>query len=218
MKCSGLRVHKGEDKACGRNAKAEFDGFCSAQHRNEAERLIGADAFSTHVRCIQQVAGNANLLSHFNKSIRVQFVSMLEARKHTEAQLFLQSVGQQYAVGVQSAWLEASAVSGTSSVQHEQIADAANTRRAVKRRSEHADYASVLQEKIAEFESVSGSSSGRSSVKRSKSREELPMLEAPLAVEAMAVDADELSAKLQDLNMLRACNTPLPDSDDVDLE
>jgi hypothetical protein len=219
MKCSGLREYGKVSKPCGRRAKDEFDGFCSAEHRNDAEKYLGAGAFNTHQRSIKEVASNPNLIKAFNDQLRVQFVSMIEARKHSESQAFLNHIGGQYMQGMQSAWREADAVSGASApLLLENAVTVAEIRRSAKRRGEAQNLASVLYERIAsytvlEIEDDSGGSSGRSS-KRSKSRDDVGLLEDQ--PENEPVDPLTLSQKLNEVNLQNACNTPLPVADDDD--
>jgi hypothetical protein len=218
MKCSGLREYAKVSKPCGRRAKDEFDGFCSSEHRNDAERLLGQNAFNTHQQSMKHVAGNPSLIKAFNDQLRVQFVSMIEARKHSESQAFLNHIGGQYMQGMQSAWREADAVSGASApLLLENAVAVAETRRSAKRRVEVPNLASMLYERIAsytvlELEDDSGGSSGRSS-KRGKSRDDVGLLEdQPEIYEP--VDPLTLSQRLNEINLQTACNTPLPADDD----
>lgn len=202
MKCSGLREFKKTVKPCGQSARYEFDGFCSVEHQQDAQKY-GGSAYSEHVETYKVMLKNKALYGLFNEELRLTFVSVLEAGRKHEREQFLKSVGAKYASFAKNAWqtVETVVKENSASLQND-IQEARNAKKTAKR--------------VRETEPMLASIMRRST---SMDDEPLPEMSSPNPAPKAKSRID--TASVSGLRLARAVHTPLPvgkHTDDCDTD
>jgi hypothetical protein len=171
MKCSGLREFKKTVKPCGQNARYEFDGFCSIEHQQDAQKYCGS-AYSEHVETYKMMLKNKALYSLFNDELRTTFVSVLEAGRKHEREQFLKSVGAKYAGFAKTAWqtVETVVKENNASLQND-IQQARNAKKTAKRvRENEPRLASIMRRSTSQDDDAPPEMSSPNPAPKSKCR------------------------------------------------
>lgn len=191
MKCSGLREFKKAVKPCGQPARYEYDGFCSVEHQQDAQKYAG-NAYTEHVDTYKVMVKNKALYGLWNEDLRITFSSVLEAGRKHEHEQFLKSVGSKYAGFAKLAWqtVEAVVKENNATLQSD-IQEARSAKKNVKRvRETEPGLASIMRRSTSVDDEI------------------LPEMSSPNPAPKTKTRID--TASVSGVRLAQAVHTPLP--------